>query len=121
MIPLAGGLVQSTAVPLMLLMRFLQFWKGPAEAAPHKFAYSEAVPTPSKFPTRSSGHFEYTPRSAPELMDGTRFVTCKASSLLLSKEMAPPTSPLLSEIAISAQFQNSSGDEDLEVHEFVVM
>jgi hypothetical protein len=39
----------------------------------------------------------------------------------LSKLTAPPTSPVPSATAMSAQFQNSSGEEDFEVQELVVM
>jgi hypothetical protein len=53
-------------------------------------------------------------------MDGTRFSTVMDTNAALSKLTSGPISPLLSETVMSAQFQNSSGAEDLEVHEFVV-
>jgi hypothetical protein len=58
--------------------------------------------------------------SSPLLMDGTRFSTVMDTNAALSKLTSGPMFPLPSATAMSAQFQNSSGAEDLEVQEFVV-
>jgi hypothetical protein len=52
-------------------------------------------------------------------MDGTRFSTVMDTNAALSKLTSGPN-PLSLATAMSAQFQNSSGAEDLEVQEFVV-
>jgi len=54
-------------------------------------------------------------------MAGIRFWGIVETKTVLSKLTSPPMSPVSSATAMSAQFQNSSGDEDLEVQEFVVM
>lgn len=54
-------------------------------------------------------------------MAGMRLSTAIDTKAALLKLTSPPMSPLLSTTAMSAQFQNSSGEEDLEVQEFVVM
>lgn len=59
--------------------------------------------------------------SDPSKMAGMRLFTSMDWRAMLSKVTASPTFPLVSVIATSAQFQNSSGLEDIEVHELVVM
>jgi hypothetical protein len=54
-------------------------------------------------------------------MAGIRFSGVMETRKALSKLTSPPMSPVPSATAMSAQFQNSSGAEDFEVQEFVVM
>jgi hypothetical protein len=53
------------------------------------------------------------------LIAGRRFTGCSDARALLSKLIAPPALPP-SVMATSAQFQNSSGADDWDVHELVV-
>jgi hypothetical protein len=54
-------------------------------------------------------------------MAGKRFSGVMEAKKVLSKLTSPPMSPVPSATAMSAQFQNSSGEEDFEVQEFVVI
>lgn len=61
------------------------------------------------------------PFSKFALMSGMRFSTVIDSRKELSKVTGAPALLLTSTILTSAQFQNSSGEDDFDVQELVVM